>query len=295
MEHLKIGAMAKACDVTPRALRLYQEEGILQPAIVDEETGYRSYSISQFMKLDLIVQLQSAGFTLQEIAEIQREGSPDELRRRCEQQSASLARQVDELVEKKRVADEIAESCASYQERLLCGRVMLERLPERRALIFDAPTWDDLGGDGDYTDNDRWGWYQQYTKRRLVEAGYPIALFKRVGCYVPAEKASPDMSLLLSRPYVFVTPEFEDAYRDATVLEACTCLVAYHDLCHDERGADLEGGQVRMLFEQMDELGLEVAGPFTYENIFRFMRLFNEDASAYFRHCLPVRPAGGAG
>lgn len=284
--------MAKACDVTPRALRLYREEGILQPALVDEGTGYRSYSISQFLKLDLIVQLQSAGFTLQEIAEIQREGSAEGLRSRCEQQGESLARQIAELVEKKRVADEIAQSCERYEERLLCGRIMLERLPERRILLLEAPSWEDVGGDGDYTDNERWGWYQQYTKRKIAEAGYPLALFKRVGCYVPAEEASPEMRLVTSRPYVFVDPAFEEAYRDATVLPACTCLVAYYDQCHDEQGADLEGGQLRRLFERLGELGLEVAGPFTYENIFRFMRLFNEDASAYYRHCLPVRAAG---
>lgn len=71
MNHLKIGAMAKACNVTPRALRFYQQEGILQPEFVDEESGYRSYSIAQSVKVDMIVQLQNAGFTLKEIADMQ--------------------------------------------------------------------------------------------------------------------------------------------------------------------------------------------------------------------------------
>ena len=61
-----------------------------------------------------------------------------------------------------------------YRDRSVCGRIMLERIPERRILVFDAPTDADLGGeDDDYTENERWEWYQQYTKRRLIEGGFP--------------------------------------------------------------------------------------------------------------------------
>ena len=39
MKQLKIGTMAEVCSTTPRALRHYQDEGILQPEIVDEGYG----------------------------------------------------------------------------------------------------------------------------------------------------------------------------------------------------------------------------------------------------------------
>lgn len=294
MKQLKIGAMAKACHVTPRALRLYQQEGILQPELVDEESGYRSYSISQSVKLDMIVQLQSAGLTLHEIARIQAEGSADYLQACTERRSEELEERIEELRREKAVADEISQSCRRYAQRSMCGVVMLERVPERRILTFDPPQDDDLGGGDPYADDERWEWYQQYTKGRLVEAGYPLALFRRVGCYVPAEEVSPEMDLLHSRPYVFVDPSFGELYEQATVLPESVCLTAYYDLCHDEDGSDLDKDRLRVLFDRLDAEGFEVDGPFTYENIFRFMRLFNEDAHSYFRHCLPVRRKGDA-
>ena len=294
MRRLKIGAMAEACGVTPRALRLYQEEGILQPEFVDEESGYRGYSIAQSVKLDMIAQLQSAGFTLREIARIQDESSVAYLQEQAAQRSADLERQIEQLRREQAIADEIAQGCEQYAHRSMCGSIMLERVPERRILVFDPPTDTDLGGNEPCTDDERWGWYQQYTKRKLVEAGYPLALFRRVGCYVPAEEVSPTMDLLHSHPYVFVDPSFVEQYEQATVLKESVCLTVYYDLCHGDDGSDLDRTRLQALFDKADEEGYEVAGPFTYENIFRFMRLFNEDAHSYFRHCLPVRRKDGA-
>lgn len=98
MKQLKIGTMAEVCSTTPRALRHYQDEGILQPEIVDEESGYRSYSIMQSTKLDMITQLQSAGFTLREIAQIENAKDIDYLHDQAQARSAELERQIQELM-----------------------------------------------------------------------------------------------------------------------------------------------------------------------------------------------------
>lgn len=104
MKQLKIGTMAEVCSTTPRALRHYQDEGILQPEIVDEESGYRSYSIMQSTKLDMITQLQSAGFTLREIAQIENAKDIDYLHDQAQARSAELERQIQELMLAKRPA-----------------------------------------------------------------------------------------------------------------------------------------------------------------------------------------------
>ncbi|CAM5401545.1 HTH merR-type domain-containing protein OS=Streptomyces aurantiogriseus OX=66870 GN=GCM10010251_39740 PE=4 SV=1 [Streptomyces aurantiogriseus] len=44
MEWLTIGAFAKACRLSPKALRLYDELELLRPARVDPDTGYRYYT-----------------------------------------------------------------------------------------------------------------------------------------------------------------------------------------------------------------------------------------------------------
>ena len=54
MEKLSIGKMAKLNQTSIQALRLYDRMGILRPAEVNEETGYRYYDVKQSAALDMI-------------------------------------------------------------------------------------------------------------------------------------------------------------------------------------------------------------------------------------------------
>ena len=56
-------------QVTVKALRHYEQKGLLVPDEVDEWTGYRYYSIGQMQRLGTIRGLQRQGFTLDEIKE----------------------------------------------------------------------------------------------------------------------------------------------------------------------------------------------------------------------------------
>ena len=291
-KHLKIGEMAKACGVSARALRVYQEAGILQPEEVDPETGYRTYSIGQSVKLDLVAQLQSAGFTLHEIADIETRKDVPYLLSQAERRSRAIERQMAQLAAEKRVSDEIAQGCRSYLGRALCATVLVEKIPERAIIVLDPPTWEDLGGTDDYTDNERWELYQQYTKRKLADMGLPRSLFRRVSCYVPVEDARPDVNLQLSRPFVFVDDSFgADVLQRATVLPECTALTAYYDNCHTPEGKDLDKGRLGALFSYAEEHGLVPCGPLPMENIFRYMRLFNRTRTRTSGTACPFGPA----
>ena len=46
---LKIGEFSKLSQLTVKALRFYEREGILAPSEVDPHTGYRLYTTSQLM------------------------------------------------------------------------------------------------------------------------------------------------------------------------------------------------------------------------------------------------------
>ena len=58
----KIGMFAQMNHVTIKALRFYEEKGLLFPAYVDEENGYRYYTLSQAADLHQILALKEAGF-----------------------------------------------------------------------------------------------------------------------------------------------------------------------------------------------------------------------------------------
>ncbi|CAL9317412.1 hypothetical protein SUDANB51_02549 [Streptomyces sp. enrichment culture] len=64
---LTIGAFAKACRLSPKALRLYDELGLLRPARVDPDTGYRYYAVAQLERARLVAWLRRLGMPLAEI------------------------------------------------------------------------------------------------------------------------------------------------------------------------------------------------------------------------------------
>ncbi|MFI7430283.1 MerR family transcriptional regulator [Micromonospora sp. NPDC049836] len=67
MRLLTIGAFARAARLTAKALRLYDELGLLPPAAVDPHSGYRYYAPAQLDRARLIAALRRAGMPLAEI------------------------------------------------------------------------------------------------------------------------------------------------------------------------------------------------------------------------------------
>ncbi|MCG5471267.1 MerR family transcriptional regulator [Micromonospora sp. LAH09] len=61
---LTIGAFARAVGLTPKALRLYDQVGVLLPAAVDPESGYRLYDPEQVPLARLVAQLRRLGMPL---------------------------------------------------------------------------------------------------------------------------------------------------------------------------------------------------------------------------------------
>ena len=70
MALLTIGAFAREARLTPKALRLYDESGLLRPAAVDAESGYRFYDQSQVSHARLIGRLREIGMPLAEIGTV---------------------------------------------------------------------------------------------------------------------------------------------------------------------------------------------------------------------------------
>jgi DNA-binding transcriptional MerR regulator len=67
---LKIGEFARISQVSIKALRHYDAIGLLPPARIDHESGYRFYEIEQLGDLARILALKDCGFALEEIAEL---------------------------------------------------------------------------------------------------------------------------------------------------------------------------------------------------------------------------------
>ncbi|MDF3143522.1 MULTISPECIES: MerR family transcriptional regulator [unclassified Streptomyces] len=70
MGMLTIGAFAKACRLSPKALRLYDELDLLKPSRVDPHTGYRYYAVEQLERARLVAWLRRLGMPLARIHQV---------------------------------------------------------------------------------------------------------------------------------------------------------------------------------------------------------------------------------
>src|SRR5258708_11143124 len=77
----RIGEFAQIAQVSGRQLRFYDQRGLLQPAHIDAQTGYRYYSIRQLPRLNSILALKELGLSLEQIAPLLKDNiSPADLR-----------------------------------------------------------------------------------------------------------------------------------------------------------------------------------------------------------------------
>lgn len=149
----KIGMFAAMNHVTVKTLRFYEEQGLLMPALIHPETGYRYYTLSQMAVLHQITALKLAGFTLEEIALIH-SGANEEavlLKKKSEllERIAELTRQiavVDGYLSKKKIGLSTPVLIKTIPETTVaCMRIRLEtydglfdRMPEMGALMEET-------------------------------------------------------------------------------------------------------------------------------------------------------------
>ena len=149
----KIGMFAAMNHVTVKALRFYEEQGLLMPALIHPETGYRYYTLSQMAVLHQITALKLAGFTLEEIARVN-SGADEEavlLKKKAEllAKISDLTRQiavVDGYLSKKKTGlsapvliKTIPETTVAFlRTRLESYDCLFDRMPEMGALMEKA-------------------------------------------------------------------------------------------------------------------------------------------------------------
>jgi effector-binding domain-containing protein len=90
-----IGRFSALCRLSQKALRLYDEMGLLRPAWVDPDSGYRYYAVAQALEAERIRLLRGLEIPLEEIAELLRDEAArrrvlDRHRRRLEDRVAEL-------------------------------------------------------------------------------------------------------------------------------------------------------------------------------------------------------------
>lgn len=121
----KIADFSRFTRVSVKMLRHYDELGLLRPARVDPESGYRYYTADQLPRLNRIIALKDLGFGLDQVAGMLDERLPaDELRGMLRLRRAELEAQVAAA----------ARRLAVVEERL--RQIEQEAAPPRYDVVF---------------------------------------------------------------------------------------------------------------------------------------------------------------
>ena len=118
---LKIGDLAKICNVSTQTLRYYDAEGVLKPDITDSSSGYRFYSVDAVEKYKKILFYKDLGFSLDEIKKIQL-ATNEELKDILKNKKANLSESINRFKEQIKTIDGI---CEGNQKKPFLSEILL--------------------------------------------------------------------------------------------------------------------------------------------------------------------------
>src|SRR5262245_57241285 len=94
---IRIGDFSKLSRVSVKALRYYDEMGLLKPVNVDRFSGYRYYEFDQLPHLYRILALKDLGFSLEEIGHLlESDLSVEQMRGMLKLRQAEIRQRVEE-------------------------------------------------------------------------------------------------------------------------------------------------------------------------------------------------------
>ena len=108
--YLRIGDLARLGGVSVKALRFYDEQGLLRPEHVDPHTGYRYYTLDQTETLAAITNLRMVDFSIAEIAVLLHEGNlaPENVKKAIAIKRRELLRAQSDIANKVKLAEIMA-------------------------------------------------------------------------------------------------------------------------------------------------------------------------------------------
>jgi DNA-binding transcriptional MerR regulator len=136
----RIGDFSRLTQVTVKALRHYDSLGLLKPAQIDPDTGYRYYTASQLPRLNRVVALKDLGFSLEQIGQLlDADLSLDQLRAMLVLRQEEVRTQIaDEQSRLARIAarlDQIERGDAAAPYDVVLKRVEAQRVASIRDIL----------------------------------------------------------------------------------------------------------------------------------------------------------------
>jgi DNA-binding transcriptional MerR regulator/effector-binding domain-containing protein len=135
---LSIGEFARLGTVSVRTLRHYEEIGLLHPARVDPETGYRCYSPAQLGELNRIIALKELGFSLAQTSQLLTGITLQELRGMLTLRRAQLEQEL-EAHRNQLLEVEVRLSYIAQEGTMPADDITVKKIPAMGVVAIAAP------------------------------------------------------------------------------------------------------------------------------------------------------------
>jgi DNA-binding transcriptional MerR regulator/effector-binding domain-containing protein len=136
-----IGEVCRICRVSASKLRYYDEIGVIKPAKVDEENGYRYYGREVLLELPILFFLKDLGFSLKEAREALLRNDLDYLEEVFAEKSAAIGEEMKLAKYRRRTIDVWIDLIHEWRGAMGMEQypIILKYLPEIVAVSLPPP------------------------------------------------------------------------------------------------------------------------------------------------------------
>ena len=289
MDKLTIGQMAKLHRVSEKTLRHYHEMGILVPELVNEQNGYRYYSLLQSAQLDMIQQMKSIGLSLQEIRSILENKDVDYLYELLERQLEIIKEEQRRLKLVAHTTEQLLNTCRIYKSEHICNIVAVEKQSRRRIIRFPIRSYAlDESFCTSKSAERAWETSLRRVKNEFIQRGIPLTFFHNVGCIISREDLE-RRRVIISGAFIFIDEDF--AVENSEILPEGDYLTVLLDSLSDENGNCLEPKFIERLLDFSKKEGYRIAGDYYGEVLAETPAFLFEGRDTMVKMQIPVSVA----
>ena len=273
---IPIGKMATANKVTIATLRLYDQMGLLKPAFIDPDSGYRYYTIQQTSRLDFIRYMRELGLSLADIQSILEKEDVTLIEEKLIEKNNQIHQQLRELKAMHEAVDRTIQSIERYRKSPSSGMISLEFIDQR--YILYAPCAVNFYETGIVA-------YEKIIhdlRTGLMEKGLPQILSYNLGTSIllsdfEAERFIPD------QVFIFGDRHLQDYGDTIRVLDSGMYACIYLDSFDEEISAALK------LKEYCRDQGYALTGDYICEELTEFNVFDMHRRNMFLRLQIPVK------
>jgi len=292
MDKLTIGKMAKLQGISKKTLRKYHSIGLFIPAVVDENTGYRYYSLMQSVQLDMIQCLKEIGFTLIEIKELLNCGDEGVINDIFEEHIGKLEEKQRRLRIAQQSLSNMKNRSSIFNREYSGGEIFIEQHSERKHLSFEledeAYSLTNIGRDVD-ANLYMWELCLRKLKSEFTKYNIPMLLFQNAGCKI-RQKDLLARNLFVSEAFVFLDEANCELYPQEKITAAPKgfYLCMYCDGVMFDDGTYKELIYIERMLDAIDKNNYTITGDYFGEVLTESRSLFPAERDMYMKLQIPI-------